>query len=537
MSDLLDNEEELASGGLDFGRIPIVLRRHYFVVLGCVFLGWAAIWGSSWLLPAEYKSTTSILIEKPTVPTSYVQPNVTEDIEGRMQSFTQQILSRSRLESIIDTLGLYRTANGGRMSIDDKVAQMRKDIDIQLIQAENGRDIKGFAISFKSDNPRVARAVVSDLSDLYITENLHAQEQASENTTSFITRQLSDVQTNLQQQEAKIEQYEAQHVGELPSQQQTNLQILTQLQSQLQSEEDALNTAKQQGIYLETLLSQIQTLSGGSVTVNGQPAGLAAIDQRLETLRAKLSDLRSGHTELYPDVQAVEGEISKTEALRTNLLRNLNKASTSGKKPAQDPGNLDSASGMTIAQLEGQVKSNRAEQANRERDITDLTKRIQDAQARLDAEPANEQELANLTSGYEQLKQTYDDLLKKKNESAIATNMELAEQGEHFSVLDPPNLPSRPDFPNRLKFCGIGVGAGCGLAALVTLLMAFLDDRLYMEKEISELLPMGILSEIPEVILAADKQMLKRRTTLSWAATGMVFACILSGLAFSYFHG
>ncbi len=537
MEELLDHEEEQASGGLNFDRLAFVLRRHYFLLLACVFLGWAAIWGSSWLLPAVYKSTTSILIEQPTVPNSYVQPNVTEDIEGRMQSFTEQIMSRSRLESIIDTLELYRTAGGGKMTIDDKVARMRKDIDIQLIQADNGRTIKGFTISFKADNPRVARAVVADLSDLYITETLHAQEQASENTTAFIARQLSDVQTSLQQQEAKIVQYESQHVGELPSQQQTNLQILTELQSELQNDENALDTAKQQGIYLETLLGQVETLSGQAGTVNGQPASLTALDQRLETLRAKLSDLRSGHTEMYPDVQAVEGEIAKTEKTRESLLANLQKAASPGKSVKRDPGKLDSASGMTIAQLEGQLKSNRAEEANREHGIEDLNKRIHDAQARLDAEPANEQELANLTAGYEQLKQTYDDLLKKKNESAIATNMELAEQGEHFSVLDPPNLPTRPDFPNRLKFCGIGVGAGFGLAVLLTVLMAFLDDRLYTEKEIGSLLPMGVLSEIPEVVLASDKRMLKRRATLSWAVTGVVLAVILGGLAISYYRG
>ncbi len=71
--------------------------------------------------------------------------------------------------------------------------------------------------------------------------------------------------------------------------------------------------------------------------------------------------------------------------------------------------------------------------------------------------------LADLTRGYDQSKANYDGLLKKKNESAMATSMELLQQGERFRILDPPSLPLKPDFPNRLKFCGMGLGIGLAL--------------------------------------------------------------------------
>jgi polysaccharide biosynthesis transport protein len=99
--------EEQESTNFDLERyLDIVRRRHvYFVV--AVFLGWLAVWGASWVLPSKYKSSTLILVEEPTMPQSYVTPNVSQSLQDRLQSITQQILSRTRLLIIIDNLNLY----------------------------------------------------------------------------------------------------------------------------------------------------------------------------------------------------------------------------------------------------------------------------------------------------------------------------------------------------------------------------------------------------------------------------------------------
>ena len=97
-----------------------------------------------------------------------------------------------------------------------------------------------------------------------------------------------------------------------------------------------------------------------------------------------------------------------------------------------------------------------------------------------------EQQLADLTRGYEQSKANYDDLLKKKNESKMATSMELLQQGERFRIVDPPSLPIKPDFPNRLKFCGMGLGVGLALGLLVAGGFEVMDDRIHDEKEFAE---------------------------------------------------
>ena len=89
--------EEQESTQPDFERYLDLVRRRHVYFLVPVFLGWLLVWGSSWILQTKYKSSTLILVEQPTMPQSYVAPNVNENLQDRLQSITQQILSRTRL--------------------------------------------------------------------------------------------------------------------------------------------------------------------------------------------------------------------------------------------------------------------------------------------------------------------------------------------------------------------------------------------------------------------------------------------------------
>ena len=162
---------------------------------------------------------------------------------------------------------------------------------------------------------------------------------------------------------------------------------------------------------------------------------------------------------------------------------------------------------------------------------------MNDYQARLNQEPVREQELSDLTRGYDQSKANYDELLKKKNESAMATSMELLQQGERFRIIDPPSLPLKPDFPNRLKFCVIGLGVGLGLGFVVAAAFEMMDDRIYDEKEFQQLLPVAVISEIPAIGVEADEQLERRRRWLGWATAAAVSIAILLGSALSYLRG
>jgi polysaccharide biosynthesis transport protein len=524
--------EEQSSGGPDLQRYLGVVKRRHVQFLIPLFLGWLVVWGASWVLPARYKSATLILVEQPTMPKNYVEPNVSEDLQERLASIQQQILSRTRLLLIIDKLHLYSDSHSEKTP-DEKVELMRKDIELDLVRTSEAAPITAFKIYYSAHDPHVAQQVTSELTDLFINENLKVRQQESQDTTTFIGSQLENARATLAEQEAKVREFEGAHVGELPSQQTSNLQILSGLQSELQNEQGTLNTAKQQRVYLQTLIEQYRSLHGTSRTPDGSPTGLAAIDQELEGLRAKLADLSTHYTDQYPAVENLKGQIAKTEKMRDDLIAKSKAPGDSGRQVA-DGVTGDLSQGSTPLQLQSQLQANQVEITNREQAIAELKARINGYQGRLNDAPTREQQLADLTRGYDQSKANYDDLLKKKNQSEMATSMEQMQQGERFTMLDPPSLPSKPDFPDRLKFCGIGLGVGFALGLILVGSLEAMDDRMHSEKEIKLLLPVAIISEIPEIVNPSDERTSKKRMVLGWAMTAIVGVTILAGSAFSY---
>jgi polysaccharide biosynthesis transport protein len=533
---MTDNLEEKTSEGFDLQHYLGIVRRRHMHFLVPLFVGWALVWAASWVLPRRYQSSTMILVEEPTMPKDYVTPNVNDDLQDRMQSITQQILSRTRLIRIINQFNLYASPHGQRTD-DERVELMRKDIDIQLVR-DSRNEITSFNVSYTCSNPHLAQQVTSELTNLFINENVEARQQESEDTTKFLESQLATASTSLSQQEDQIRQFKAQHVGEMPDQLASNLQILSGLQSQLQNEEDALNASKQQRVYLQSLADQYHTL--GSKDASGTPGGLPAIDQELDKLKAQLADLRSHYTDRHPDVRKVKEQIAETEKMRDQLLASLNTKS-SGSDSADTTSSAsvvaDPSQASMLPQIQSQLRSNQLEIANRERSVADLKAKVDEYQARLNQEPVREQQLADLTRGYEQSKANYAELLKKKNDSAMATNMILSQKGERFRVVDPPALPEKPEFPNRLKFCGLGLVFGFALGGMVAGAFEMLDRRVYDEKELKELLPVAVLAEIPEVVGHADHDRLRKRLWLGWAVAAAVLCSILVGSAFSYWRG
>jgi polysaccharide biosynthesis transport protein len=537
---MVDDLEEQSSEGIDLQHYLGIARRRHLQFLIPLFLGWAVVWGASWILPPRYQSSTLILVEHPSMPKDYVTPNVNDDLQDRLQSITQQILSRTRLLHIIDQFNLYNSEHAQR-SPDQKVEHMRKDIDIALVRDERNQ-VSAFNVSYTSRDPQIAQQVTSELTNLFINENLEVRQQQSEDTTKFLESQLETARRTLSDQEEKVRQFKGQHVGEMPAQLATNLQILSGLQSQLQNEEDALNTAKQQHAYLQSLADQYRAMQGTKAPDGTTTGGLPAMDLELQKLKAQLADLSSHYTDKHPDVRKLKEQIAEKQKSRDQFAASLKANPPANPSDVPDTGvaatqSADPAQATMLAQVQSQLRANQLEISNRERSITDLKAKVDGYQGRLNQEPIREQQLADLTRGYEQSKANYDDLLKKKNESAMATSMELLQQGERFRIVDPPSYPQKPDFPNRLKFCGIGLGVGLALGVMVAGAFEVMDDRMHNQKELKKLLAAEVIAEIPAIVNVADAAHAQRKQWLGWATAAAVFATILVGSAFSYLRG
>ena len=152
MKEELEESNELP----DLTEIKGIIRRRWWQFLVPFFCCWVLVWGASWLIPSTYRSGTLILVEQPSVPEKYVASNVDGDIQHQLDSITQQILSRTRLLRIIDSLGLY-AQDRKHKNPDDLVEMMRKDIEIELSRGDD-RKLSAFNIYYASGDPKMAQA-------------------------------------------------------------------------------------------------------------------------------------------------------------------------------------------------------------------------------------------------------------------------------------------------------------------------------------------------------------------------------------------
>jgi uncharacterized protein involved in exopolysaccharide biosynthesis len=239
-----------------------------------------------------------------------------------------------------------------------------------------------------------------------------------------------------------------------------------------------------------------------------------------------LADLSSHYTERHPDVRKLKEQIAKTERMKKQLASDPN---------APDP--TGSSTSAPLMQLQSQLKANQVEMADHQHTIQQLRAKLGDYQGRLSQEPLLEQQLADLTRGYEQSKADYDSLLKKKNESALATNLEKEQQGEHFRIIDPPSLPVKPFSPNRLQLFGIGIGIGLILGIGLSVTYEVLDGSVYSEKVLKDMLPVDVIVEIPPLPTPSEQIEESRRTRAEWISGGVVAASVLIAFAVTFFIG
>jgi polysaccharide chain length determinant protein (PEP-CTERM system associated) len=404
---------------------------------------------------------------------------------------------------------------------------MRKDITIELVPSDNKKEnrrpeLTAFKISYSARSPELAQQVNSELTSLFIDENLKAQQQLSESTTAFLGAQLVEAREKLQEQEAKVQAFKTKHMGYLPTQLQSNLQILAGLQGQLQSAERALDAAKQQKLYLESLQQQYQSAQGTD-------------------LRLQLANLRSKYTDDYPDIVALKEKIAQTEILRKQIEAEV----VSNQKPKNAIQNSVATPSVaeqgqrltTMMQIQSQLKANQLEIQNYERRQQDFESKISAYQARLNLTPATEEELETVSRGYEESKANYDSLLQKQYQSQLATSLEQRQQGEQFIVIDPPSLPDKPSAPNHLLVSLAGLALGIVVGFALSALMELTNVRIRREQDLEGLVPARVLVGIPHLRTAGEDRLRVQSRWKEIAAAFGIGILIVAGNLYALYKG
>jgi uncharacterized protein involved in exopolysaccharide biosynthesis len=156
-----------------------------------------------------------------------------------------------------------------------------------------------------------------------------------------------------------------------------------------------------------------------------------------------------------------------------------------------------------------------------------ITQQIVAYQAKVDAVPLREQQLADLTRDYDISKEEYKTLLSKKYSADMASELEQKQKGERFTILDPARPPEKPSKPNRPLLILASTIASIVASVLLVLGKEQLNTTVKAEQQLEELLPAQVilLASIPSIDCPADQQ--RRRRFAIFALTTSLLACLL----------
>jgi uncharacterized protein involved in exopolysaccharide biosynthesis len=280
----------------------------------------------------------------------------------------------------------------------------------------------------------------------------------------------------------------------LPDEEQTNLSLLMGTNTQLEANTQALSRAQQDKAFNESLLSQQQANRTTTQTTGLSPDTL---EHQLSVLQDQLTVLQARYTAEHPDVIKLKNSIEEIRKRLAEAPPNNSSGGDSAKVSGREPPEMQ--------QLRAKLRQD-------DINIADLTKRqaqiqnqISVLQGRVQSSPVVEQQFKEMTRSYQSALDFYNELLKKRNNSAMARDLQHQQEGEQFRVLDAPSLPDRPAFPKKLYFISGGLAAGLALGLGIMALIVKMDTSMHTEQDVEICLKLPVLTLVPTLDVTEGK--------------------------------
>lgn len=492
--------------------IEIILKRRWLIIIPFCLTLMVGIYLAI-TLPKLYKASTLILIQPQKVPVSFVQPIISSDMETRISTISQQILSRSNLEKIIQQFKLFNEPENSKMFFEDKIEKLRLRIKVDVTRTRGDAD--AFSISYTGEDPEKVMQIANTLASFFIDESLKLREETALGTNTFLDVELESMRKRLEEKEAFLKTYRESYMGGLPEQLDTNLRVLDRLQEQLNSKQEGLRDAQSR---LDLLNSQTVEREKTQDSVTKAPDGVMAGGEmdtavQLARLKDQLAYLKTRYTEQHPDIKRLQTTIAKMEEGLSGKIR--------GAAPDQL---IMSAQSMEHRKRQEELLN---EIQTLKSDIQSITHQIQVYQTRVEDTPKREQELLTIKRDYQNIMESYNSLLGKKLEAELAVNMEKKQKGEQFRIIDSARLPEKPVSPNMMKLFAIFVVLGLGIGGGVAFLLEFLDHSFKRPDDIESYLGITVLATIPLIIQPGD--LVKKRVAAIFSILAVI--CSLTLLA------
>ncbi|MEW5948559.1 MAG: XrtA system polysaccharide chain length determinant [Thermodesulfobacteriota bacterium] len=504
---------------IDFTYYLDMLRRRKWYIIPTFFLVLVAGLIYCLAAPKTYKAATTISIIRQRVPESFVHSTVTADIDERLHSIGEEILSRTRLEGVITQLNLYPEERK-KLPMEKIIENIRMRINLEISSAQRAMAKQGataFTLSYEDESPRTAALVANTLASMFMEEHLKLREEQAVGTSEFLAEQLQQLETQLKEREAAIGAYKMSHMGELPEQRDATLAVLARLQQQLDAIQESIRRAQDRKILLQ---QQIATEKEFSRARSGSGSPLEAGVDSLEQLKENLAVLESRYTPNHPDVLKTKKMIEKW---------GKTEGKTEGKTGEKGEGHVTIEGNRVVANLQQQIYAVDMEVKNLQIESEKVKQKIYAYQGRIENIPRREQELLDLQRNYDNLSASYQDLDAKKLEAERAENLERRQKGEQFRILDParvPQMPSKPDIPRILAMVIIAaLGGSVGLAFG----REYIDKSFYRLDDIESFLNLPVLAGIPVLVTAEDMKIKKKQRVIaiSVISFGLVVTSVL----------
>jgi len=486
----------------------------------------------AFLLPKVYEARTLILVEPQRVPGEYVRAIVPQDIRSRIGTITQQIMSRSNLEKVIDKFQLFSHPQHQNMFMEDKLEALREQISVRVSRAHGGAD--AFSITYRGGIPETVMQVTNTLSNLFIESNLQVREEQAQGTSNFLDEELENMRVKLGRIESELQNYRQRHMGELPEQLDSNLKFLETFRIQMEERKERLRNERNRLVVADNEIEQLKiSMEQGRKevppVVSGAPETIGT--SKLEQLREEFKSLKSLYTDQHPSVIRMKKRIEDLEREAP-----ANPVALGEKSEAAV---LSSASGNPMARLLAERLRQRAGIVatinSMQEDISRIDRQIQDYQKRIERTPKREEELFALKRDHENIQAAYKSLLSRKLEADMAVNMERKKKSEQFEVLDYAKLPEKPVSPNLKKIFVLALAVGIGLGLSLLIALDFADESIRHANDLDGT-GLPILATIPKCRTSKTARRSYMRKLLTFCSISA--ACMLT-IIFAYIvmHG
>jgi uncharacterized protein involved in exopolysaccharide biosynthesis len=484
-----------------------MLRRRLKVILIPALVAPLTGFLVSYALPARYTSTATVLVEGQKVPDTYVTPVITQDFAQRVQSLSQEILTPAVLRPVIHDLALVPPDQEGKligqiqqgMQVDPVITSMSVAVNSEPASKKKpsagNEPVPGVNISYTDSNGVRAQKICNALASLMVTQNLKSRSTVAQDTTDFLGRQVADAKKTLDDKDTALAAFKKQHMGELPTDVDNNMRMLTLLNTQLDAATQTLARSQQDRTYAQSMLAQqIATWKSSLSSTNPQ-----TLQQELTQLQGQLLQLQARYTDDYPDVIKTKADIAEVE----KKLKEVNAAAAAAAsgEPSSDSTSVsaNSSEPPEIRQLRLQIHQYQQNIDQATQDQKRYQSSINVLQARTALSPSIEEEYNALTRDETAAQNFYNQMLAKETSAGLGTSMEIAQEGEQMRVGSTASLSDTPSFPVRPTLAAAGLGVGFAFGVLIAVILEFSDKSIRTEKDAAASTDLPLLIAVPWV--------------------------------------